>query len=231
MNKSQDYLLLLLHQLKTPLTGNKWFLELMLDKNYSVLAPKQKEIIDDLIFNNDLMMTLVKDMLTLVNFEKQQGTKLMLEKTDLRELVKNEVKKVSLMLKKKELEVKYKGFDDPVELSLDKIKMGLAIQNIINNAAKYSKKDSSIKIEIEKGNNEIILKIQDSGIGIPKSEVANIFGKFYRSSNAIKNETEGSGLGLFLTRKIVDMHKAEIWFESKENYGTIFYIKFKLKNI
>lgn len=228
MNKSQDYLLLLLHQLKTPLTGNKWFLELMLDKDYSVLTAKQKEIINDLAFNNDLMMTLVKDMLTLVNFEKNQGTKLHLEEVDLREVIKAEVTKVTLMLKKKELRINYIGFDKPVMLKIDRFKIGLAIQNIINNAIKYSKEDTEIRIEIKQAKDSITLEIQDSGIGIPKSEAPNIFGKFYRSSNAIKNETEGSGLGLYLTRKIVLMHKGDIWFESRENFGTIFYIKFNL---
>jgi len=229
MNKSQDYLLLLLHQLKTPLTGNKWFLELMLDKDYSVLTAKQKEIINDLAFNNDLMMTLVKDMLTLVNFEKNQGTKLHLEEVDLREVIKAEVTKVTLMLKKKELRINYIGFDKPAILKIDRLKIGLAIQNVINNAIKYSKEDTEIRIEIKQAKDSITLEIQDSGIGIPKSEAPNIFGKFYRSSNAIKNETEGSGLGLYLTRKIVLMHKGDIWFESRENFGTIFYIKFNLK--
>jgi len=228
MNKSQDYLLLLLHQLKTPLTGNKWFLELMLDKDYSVLTAKQKEIINDLAFNNDLMMTLVKDMLTLVNFEKNQGTKLHLEEVDLREVIKAEVTKVTLMLKKKELRINYIGFDKPAILKIDRLKIGLAIQNVINNAIKYSKEDTEIRIEIKQAKDSITLEIQDSGIGIPKSEAPNIFGKFYRSSNAIKNETEGSGLGLYLTRKIVLMHKGDIWFESRENFGTIFYIKFNL---
>jgi len=228
MNKSQDYLLLLLHQLKTPLTGNKWFLELMLDKDYSVLTPKQKEMINDLAFNNDLMMTLVKDMLTLVNFEKNQGTKLHLEEVDLREVIKAEVTKVTLMLKKKELRINYIGFDKPAILKIDRLKIGLAIQNVINNAIKYSKEDTEIRIEIKQAKDSITLEIQDSGIGIPKSEALNIFGKFYRSSNAIKNETEGSGLGLYLTRKIVLMHKGDIWFESRENFGTIFYIKFNL---
>ena len=228
MNKSQDYLLLLLHQLKTPLTGNKWFLELMLDKDYSVLTAKQKEIINDLAFNNDLMMTLVKDMLTLVNFEKNQGTKLHLEEVDLREVIKAEVTKVTLMLKKKELRINYIGFDKPAILKIDRLKIGLAIQNVINNAIKYSKEDTEIRIEIKQAKDSITLEIQDSGIGIPKSEAPNIFGKFYRSSNAIKNETEGSGLGLYLTRKIVHMHKGDIWFESRENFGTIFYIKFNL---
>ena len=229
MNKSQDYLLLLLHQLKTPLTRNKWFLELMLDKDYSVLTAKQKEIINDLAFNNDLMMTLVKDMLTLVNFEKNQGTKLHLEEVDLREVIKAEVTKVTLMLKKKELRINYIGFDKPAILKIDRLKIGLAIQNVINNAIKYSKEDTEIRIEIKQAKDSITLEIQDSGIGIPKSEAPNIFGKFYRSSNAIKNETEGSGLGLYLTRKIVLMHKGDIWFESRENFGTIFYIKFNLK--
>ncbi len=228
MNKSQDYLLLLLHQLKTPLTGNKWFLELMLDKDYSVLTSKQKEIINDLAFNNDLMMTLVKDMLTLVNFEKNQGTKLHLEEVDLREVIKAEVTKVTLMLKKKELRINYIGFDKPAILKIDRLKIGLAIQNVINNAIKYSKEDTEIRIEIKQAKDSITLEIQDSGIGIPKSEAPNIFGKFYRSSNAIKNETEGSGLGLYLTRKIVHMHKGDIWFESRENFGTIFYIKLNL---
>jgi len=109
------------------------------------------------------------------------------------------------------------------KVNIDKEKMELAVQNLLENAAKYTPEGGSILISIEKHEAEVVFKIKDTGVGIPESEHERIFTKFFRGDNVIKMETEGSGLGLYTTRNIIDAHRGKIWFESTEGKGTTFY--------
>jgi signal transduction histidine kinase len=108
-------------------------------------------------------------------------------------------------------------------VNIDKEKMELAVQNLLENAAKYTPEGGSIDISLEKHEAEVVFKIKDTGVGIPETEHERIFTKFFRGENVIKMETEGSGLGLYTTRNIIDAHRGKIWFESKEGKGTTFF--------
>jgi len=103
-----------------------------------------------------------------------------------------------------------------------------AFSNVINNAIKYSKNAGSVKVEINRQDPDVVVKVKDDGLGIPVSDQENIFKKFFRAHNAINRDVEGSGLGLYFVKQIIEASGGKIWFESKEKKGTTFYISLPL---
>jgi two-component system sensor histidine kinase VicK len=102
--------------------------------------------------------------------------------------------------------------------------MGIVVQNLLENAIKYTPENGNINISLEKDEESILFKIKDSGVGIPADQQERIFTKFFRGSNVIRLETDGSGLGLYTTKNIVESHNGKIWFESEEGKGTTFFV-------
>ena len=114
-----------------------------------------------------------------------------------------------------------------VMLDVEKIK--LAIQNLLDNAMKYTPAGGKVTISLKYSQKEIELSVKDSGIGIPKDQQERVFAKFFRGANVLRMETEGTGLGLFITRNIIEAHGGRIWFESEEGKGTTFHFALPVK--
>ena len=106
---------------------------------------------------------------------------------------------------------------------MDAEKIKLAVDNLLDNAIKYTKPGGRLELELSCGIKEVEFKIKDSGLGIPKSQQERVFSKFFRGENIMKVQTEGTGLGLFITKNIIEAHGGKIWFDSKEGKGTTFY--------
>jgi signal transduction histidine kinase len=122
-----------------------------------------------------------------------------------------------------------KPFGKVPKVMLDVEKIKLAIQNLMGNAIRYTPPGGKVTISLRYDKKEVEMAVKDTGIGIPQDQQQKIFTKFFRSQNAVRMETEGSGLGLFITKNIVESHGGKIWFESKENEGTIFHMIIPVK--
>jgi len=109
----------------------------------------------------------------------------------------------------------------PARVDVEKIK--LVIANLIENAIKYTPVGGKITITINGDKENLTVMVQDSGIGIIKDQQSRIFTKYFRGTNALKMETEGTGLGLFIAKNIVETHGGKIWFTSEEGKGTSFF--------
>jgi signal transduction histidine kinase len=107
--------------------------------------------------------------------------------------------------------------------------MKVAIQNLIDNALRYTLPGGKVTVEIKCAKMELEFSVKDSGVGIPQDQQDRVFTKFFRGANVIRMETEGSGLGLFITKNIIEAHRGRIWFKSKENVGSTFYFTLPLK--
>ncbi|MFA5714180.1 MAG: ATP-binding protein [Candidatus Paceibacterota bacterium] len=211
------------HQLRTPLSAIKWTLRMVLDGDVGELEDDQKELLEKTYISNERMISLINDLLNISRIEEGKFLYRQ-EPGQLEDVVKAIVEGSQELLKMKKMKL---SVDIPKEklpdLNIDKEKVGIAVQNLLENAVKYTPEGGSIHISLEKIGREIIFKIKDTGVGIPGSDHKRIFTKFFRGDNIIKMETEGSGLGLYTTKNIIEAHQGKIWFESKEGEGTTFY--------
>jgi signal transduction histidine kinase len=118
-------------------------------------------------------------------------------------------------------------FDKPKQklpqVKVDVEKIRLAIQNLLDNAVRYSPAGSKITIALSEQDGQIEFRIQDQGIGIPEDQHSRVFEKFFRGANAARMETQGSGLGLFIAKNIIEAHGGRIWFESEQDKGATFH--------
>ncbi len=220
-----EFVSLAAHQLRTPLSAIKWTLKMLLEGDLGKISEEQKEFLQKTYQSNERMINLINDLLDVTRIEEGRY----LFKPTLARL-KNVVQFVinSYQAEADRRKIKL-GFKIPErklpEVTMDVEKMRLVIQNLIDNAIKYSPQggEATISLKYSKKEKEIEFSIKDSGVGIPKDQRPRVFTKFFRGANVMRMETEGSGLGLFIAKNIVEAHGGRIWFESEEEKGTTFY--------
>ncbi|OGE81904.1 MAG: hypothetical protein A3E98_00860 [Candidatus Doudnabacteria bacterium RIFCSPHIGHO2_12_FULL_48_11] len=218
-----DFITLTSHQLRTPLSGMKWLLELMQKSSVGNLNKKQKKLLSKIYQSNERMIALVNDLLEVSRIESGEA-KLYLQPTDLASVVRGLIREKADEIKKKRLDVEFAVEREPLPLvktELNKIRQ--AIGNLISNAIAYTPEGGELKIDLKQQDHEILGKISDTGAGIPKDQQKSVFNKFYRGSNILKFETNGTGLGLYITKAFIEASGGRIWFKSQENKGTTFY--------
>jgi len=217
------------HQLRTPLSAIKWTLRMLLDGDLGKLTAEQKEFLEKTYKANERMIDLINDLLDVTRIEEGRY----LYKTVLGEIepiVENIINasKQEAEMNKIKLEFARPGVKLP-KLVFDPDRIKLAMQNLIDNAIKYTAPGGEVTVSLKYDNEEIEFLVRDTGIGIAKGEQNRMFNKFFRGTNAIKIETEGSGLGLFIAKNIVEAHGGKIWFESEVGKGTTFHFSLPLR--
>ena len=126
-----------------------------------------------------------------------------------------------------------KSFDEklPEKYSADPKLLTMIFQNLLSNAVKYTPEKGKVSLVVKKEKSTILIKISDTGYGIPKDQQGNIFKKLFRADNVREKDTEGTGLGLYIIKTIVETVKGSIWFESEKNKGTTFFVRLNLKGM
>lgn len=222
-NKS-DIISITSHQLRTSLSALKWIFKMFIDEDVGKLTNEQNELIQKAYNSNERMLSLVNDLLTL-NHTDESLFIFNFEKIDFLYLVEQTLFEFSGETNKKEVELIFLKPETPLPLiNCDTKLMRVVLQNLIENAIKYSNKNGKVFISLKQKENFIITSVHDAGIGIKEEDKNNIFQKFYRASNAKEKDSIGSGLGLFTARKIVEKHNGTIWFENASGGGTTFFI-------
>lgn len=217
------------HQLRTPLTGIKWFSELLLKGQAGTLTVNQNDYIQQIFTSNDRMIKLVDDLLDVSHMDETGHFKIVLQSEEFSEIIKEVVNEQQLIADNKKIKIKVEDAClKRIKLKVDKSKISQAIQNILNNAVKYSPSGSVIKFDCKKDSDNFIYSISDQGVGIPDNQHSRIFEKFFRGDNVISTGS-GTGLGLYISKYIINAHAGKIWFESKEGKGTTFYISLPIK--
>lgn len=215
------------HQLRTPLNSIRWNLEVLLGGDLGVFKKEQEKFLKSVYLNNQNIITIISDLFLALEIEE---SKVVLDKelVDLRTMLDGVVEgfKNNLSIKKLKLgfvKIK-KGF--PLSIEGDREKLIQVFSRLIDNAIKYSHDGGEISIGFTKSDSHLIVSITDNGIGIPKEEQVALFSKFFRASNASVMYPNASGLGLFISQKIIEAHEGQIWFESVEGKGTTFFVSF-----
>lgn len=222
-NKS-DIISITAHQLRTSLSALKWIFKMFIDEDVGKLTGEQSELIEKAYNSNERMLTLVNDLLTL-NHTEDVSIPYNFKKIDITGVVEQTVFEFSGETNKKGIELIFLKPDAPLPtLNCDEEMIRVVIQNIIENAIKYSNQGGKVFISLKQKENNIQISIHDTGIGINVEDRENIFKKFFRAPNAIKKDVIGSGLGLFTTKNIVEKHNGKIWFENALGGGTTFFV-------
>lgn len=211
------------HQLRTPLSAIKWTLTSLLDGDFGELNDEQKKYIAKTNLSNERMINLVDDLLNLSRIEEGRYV-YRITIASVENLISAVLKGVELKAKEKNIKINVKLEKKLPDITIDEEKIKMVLQNLIENAINYSheKNDVHIAVRNDKKKREVAFSVKDRGIGIPEEQKDRIFTKFFRAENAIRAETVGSGLGLFIDKNIVDAHKGRIWFESELNKGSTF---------
>jgi PAS domain S-box-containing protein len=210
------------HQLRTPLSAIKWTLKMFLDGDLGEITKEQREFLEKTYKSNERMINLINDLLNVTRIE--EGRYLYRPVlADIVPICQSVIDSYKEGIEKKKLKFEFKKPKELPKVRVDIEKISLAIQNLLENAILYNLPGGKVEISLKLKENKIEFSVKDTGIGIPKDQQSRVFTKFFRAPNAIRMETEGSGLGVFITKNIIEAHGGEIWFESEEGKGTTFY--------
>jgi len=211
------------HQLRTPLSAIKWTLRMLLDNDLGEITPEQREFVEKTYGANERVINVINDLLDVTRIE--EGKYLYnLTPVHLEDLVREVVVSTKDVIDKKEIRFEFQEPHEKLpQVSVDVEKIKMAIQNLIENAVHYTPHRGTITVSVHYDKNEIGFTIKDTGIGISESEKHRLFTKFFRAADAVKVETDGSGLGLFITKNIVEAHQGNIGFESTKGEGSTFW--------
>lgn len=229
MDKAKsEFLAIAAHQLRTPLSGVKWTLRMMIDGDMGKIAAEQKKFLEKGYETNERMIHLVNDLLDVVRIEEGRFI-YQRQEFQLADLIKEIIEGFKEIIKEKNLNLEFSKPKEKIpKLTADLEKIRLVLQNLLDNAIRYTPIEGRVKVSISMEDNGLKASIEDNGLGIPKQQQARVFTKFFRGSNVIRRETEGTGLGLYITKNIIEAHGGQIGFTSEENKGSTFWFTLPL---
>ena len=216
--QQQNFMMALTHELKTPIAVAKLNLETL--QKHKLSEEQQQQLISNTLQEAGRLNTLCNNLLLSSKIEAGDYM-LMTEKIDLAELVTESVNDFKMRFPKRDIQL---SLSNDIYLTGDRLLLQMAVNNLLDNAIKYSGKEGKIGIDL-KENDTIKLLIKDEGKGIPDDEKNKIFNKFYRIGNLHTKEAKGTGLGLYLTKKIVEQHNGNIIVADNNPHGSIFEVK------
>lgn len=217
-----EFVSLASHQLRTPLSTIGWFSEMLLSGDAGKLGKEVKEYVEEIHQGNERMIRLVNDLLNVSRVDL--GTLVFeVKDTNIKEVIDDILDEVKVSANSKKLKIDKKFGKDVPLLKVDPNMIRIALQNFITNAIKYTPEGGKISIEYRKQEKGVLVMFTDNGYGIPKDQQSKIFTKLFRADNVRVLDTEGTGLGLYLTKAIIEQFGGEVWFESEENKGTTFF--------
>lgn len=218
-----EFVSLASHQLRTPLSAIRWYSEMLLSKYVGELNEKQRQYVKEIYAGNLRMVELVNALLNVSRIDL--GTFAMEpEPVNLVEICESVLSELAPQLTEKKQTVERIFSDAPHTYSADPKLIRIVFQNFLSNSVKYTQPEGHIVTEIGTREGSLYIRVSDNGYGIPKAQHAKIFEKLFRADNVRQKDTEGTGLGMYIVKAIIESSGGKIWFESEENKGTTFYV-------
>lgn len=215
-----DFIATLTHDLRTPLLAAIQTLKFFLDGTLGNLEEKQKVLLATMQKSNEDLLGLVNALLEVYKYE---SGKLNLCRTNfsIKDLTFQVFKELEPLAENKNIKFTMNSdVDSDVQINADRTELRRVIMNLCGNAINYTNKDGEITLDIKREENDIIFSVTDNGNGIPQEDIPNLFKRFSQGTN--KKRSTGTGLGLYLSRQIIEAHGGKIWLESKVNKGSCF---------
>lgn len=220
-----EFVSLASHQLKTPLTSSKYILELIFDGSLGELDPTIKSQVIELGKINEKMISLVNDLLNISRIETGKRFNIEKRKIDVRIMWHKAIEELKPIFESKNVYIDFKDSGE-ILVNVDEKKVGEVFKNLLSNAIKYSHNDSKVEISFnQEKDTHLTVVVKDFGIGIPDSQKDQIFTKMFRAQNATDSEEEGTGLGLYIAKAIIEKSGGNIYFQSIQNEGTTFFLE------
>ena len=215
------------HQLRTPLTSIKGYLDMLLQGDMGKLSPTQRAVLREAFSSSERMVQLINDFL---NVSRLQTGKFTIHRqwVNLGDIIKEEVALLRVVAEQRGIRLVTK-IDQKTIVNIDADKVRQVVMNMIDNAVYYSRAKMTVTVTLAKTDRSVEFIVKDRGIGVPESEQSGLFSKFFRGSNARKRRPDGTGVGLFLAKKVVLEHDGEMIFESTENKGSVFGFRLPLR--
>jgi len=221
-----EFITLASHQLRTPLSALRWYVELIGDENAN-LSEDQKGYVKEMGVSLKRMANLLDSLLRASQME-EGGLGMTLAPTDINQLIEETDEDFRSIAQEKGVSFSVSLPDTRIMADTDPTLLRIVLQNLLSNATKYTRKDSHVTLTLDEKDNKFSVSVADEGYGIPLSEQKRVFQKFFRAANVRKMDTDGNGLGLYITKSIVERLGGTIRFASEENKGTTFTATFPL---
>lgn len=218
------------HQLRTPLTSIKGYISMIVDGDVGKVSDQQKKMLEEAFVSSERMVRLINDFL---NVSRLQTGKFIIEKrdTDLAKVVKQEIESLEQNAKTHNLKFSVSVPKKMPLLFIDEGKIRQVIMNFADNAIYYSKEKSAVKVSLKVDKQDVWFKVTDTGIGVPELEQAELFSKFFRATNARRQRPDGTGVGLYLAKRVIQDHHGEVFMQSKEGKGSTFGFRLPLEKL
>lgn len=207
------------HDFRSPLTSIKGYLEAM--KDGTIPPEEQERYMDVVLFEVDRLNKLTSNLLTL-NTMDQKGIILQPTEFDINETIKNLARTFEGQCKKKRLVIQLVFSAKEIYVSADREKISQVLYNLVDNAIKFSHTDAAIRITVEEKGRKALVSVKDTGVGIPKDDLAKVWDRFYKSDSSRGKDKKGTGLGLSIAKEIISAHDENINVISTEGVGTEF---------
>ncbi len=216
-----NFMRMMSHDLKTPLARIQGMTE-VISKEGPRLTETQRKALDTIAQSSDELTEFIASILSLSRIESKE-MKLQLKSRDVNQLVRETIRKHEYMARRKEIEI-VAELEPLFSIKVDQDLLKTVLNNLVENAIKYSPERTKILITTEELNNDVVIQVADQGSGIPPEEIGHVFDRFYRARNA-RTTTAGNGLGLYLAKYFVELHNGRIEVESELEKGSTFTVR------
>ncbi|MDB5167218.1 MAG: Sensor protein resE [Candidatus Saccharibacteria bacterium] len=225
-----DFISMASHQLRTPLTSVKGYISMVREGDVGKITKSQDQMLGEAFASSERMVHLINDFL---NVSRLQTGKFLVDKrpVDLAKVIEQELDSLVTNAKSRNLVFTYTPPKDFPILNLDEDKMRQVIMNFSDNAIYYSTEGTKVKVKLAVQGKEAVFTVTDTGIGVPRAEQSQLFSKFYRASNARRQRPDGTGVGLYLAKIVIDAHDGKVVFESVEGKGSTFGFRLPIEEL
>lgn len=222
-----DFVSMASHELKTPLTSIMGYLSVFINENKDKIAPAEIELLNRAEAASKQLSQLIENLLSVDKIERDQMT-VTIQSIDYKSILEKAVEDLQNEAKQKNITLTLQSAPTLPKVMGDSVRMVEVINNLVSNAIHYTNPNGSISLYTKLNPTEVVTVIEDTGVGIPKEALPHLFTKFFRVSSTLQTAEKGTGLGLYISKSIIDKLGGRIWVESEVGRGTRFYFSLQI---